>query len=776
MSSTWNKVLIPLAAVLLLFCAGLPFVVRAQYASTARDTKLPPERAEYTAFDPEGLEKLADAGPLSFYYRESRNVLTVVDNRNGYTWKTGLDLPANDELTDPETPREDKMNALYHALYNSLVTVEYYDSSNNVKTTASAAKGDAVARLATIDGDPAHRRLDVEFTKINLQLSVHIYLTETGLRFEIRDEEITGEGQSRLAAIQIAPYMGASGGQKLYYNAETGAYDLPVHNPAVPGYIFIPDGCGALMRFSAHTANLRRYVGRVYGNDVASGTYYILREGSAVPVKEPLMPVFGMAYGDRQAAFVGYASSGDEYMEIIVSPESGQSFYTNAYPRFVYNTQYYHVYNRQNDGYFKLTADRRHYDVVMHYQFLAGDGQSDGLAADYTGMARAYRAYLLETGVLQKAQTTAASIPLQVDFVMADSKKSIIGNQEVVTTTAAQAMDMIESIQNMGITHLSVGLMGAQSGGITGGKPWQLGFGNTGSKSDYRKLLAMDADISFRQDYLNINATQMSMTDNSARHLSGQLVRLMLDLGDENTTPISETYYARPDKSAGWLYKQAEAAKALGAESVTVDGITGMAVSDYGRNPIRLSEAIRIYQEALSSLDMKVNLSKPNQYLWQYTDRFLDTPMFTSSYIMETDTVPFLQMVLNGSMEVCGPYANLSFYTRADILRMIDYNVYPSFILTYEPSYLLAATQSSDFYSTEYSLYEPIIKSVYGETNQALSVVRGREWIGREVLAPGVVVNRYDGGVSIFINYTGDVFTAPDGTEVAAEGYRVRGA
>ena len=51
-------------------------------------------------------------------------------------------------------------------------------------------------------------------------------------------------------------------------------------------------------------------------------------------------------------------------------------------------------------------------------------------------------------------------------------------------------------------------------------------------------------------------------------------------------------------------------------------------------------------------------------------------------------------MVLNGTMEVYAPYANFSFYAQTDMLRMIDYNISPSFVLTQKPSYLLGSTTS----------------------------------------------------------------------------------
>ena len=47
------------------------------------------------------------------------------------------------------------------------------------------------------------------------------------------------------------------------------------------------------------------------------------------------MPVFGIAHGDSQAAFVAYAESGAEYMEIIVRPDENKKVkYTWGYPRF----------------------------------------------------------------------------------------------------------------------------------------------------------------------------------------------------------------------------------------------------------------------------------------------------------------------------------------------------------------------------------------------------------------------------------------------------------
>ena len=98
---------------------------------------------------------------------------------------------------------------------------------------------------------------------------------------------------------------------------------------------------------------------------------------------------------------------------------------------------------------------------------------------------------------------------------------------------------------------------------------------------------------------------------------------------------------------------------------------------------------------------------------------------------------------------------------------MIDYNLYPSFALSQDPAYVLALTNANKFYSTEFTEYRLLIKSIYDEVNVALKEVIGDQWIDREVLANGIILNTYASGKQILINYTQDPYTY-QGTSVQA--------
>lgn len=278
----------------------------------------------------------------------------------------------------------------------------------------------------------------------------------------------------------------------------------------------------------------------------------------------------------------------------------------------------------------------------------------------------------------------------------------------------------------------------------------------------------MGVDISYQQDYVTINKTMMSYFDNAVKHINSWYAYVDKSNLLPPAAPVTQFGYARPEKSVKWLEEQYEHSKGT-ADSMTIDGIGSILTGDYADlGHVTVSDAMALYQEQLETMEeVKRNIKKPGMYLWKYTDRYLQAPVGHSQYIFETDAVPFLQLVLNGTMEVYAPYANFSFYTQTDILKMIDYNLSPSFILTSEPSWKLADTVSADLYSTEYSLYKNLIQEVYSQVNAALGQVKGYRWVDRLVVQDGVIVNVYekDGTVKkVIINYTDDPVTV-DGAQ-----------
>ncbi len=756
----------------------------AAYLTTNRDTKLPPDKVTYDIVNTDEFEKLYETDTMIYYFREDRDVFAVQDKRNGYTWKTGLDIPfgadidmqvaaaeTKEEAEKLAVPQEAQMATTYTGIANSILTLEYYESGT-IKNVSSASRDLVESELVTLNENPATRRLDVNFMNLEVKVKVYITFEEASIRYEIKKEDITGKGSGDVMAVLITPFLGASGGKTKYYNPDTQMYDIVEEKYMIPGYIFVPDGSGSLIRFQNNSANFTMYYGDVYGPDPAQNEFNNEFLIDSVPLKNPVMPVFGVAHGDGQAAFVAYADKGAEYMQIAFRPEENLTAYNFVYPRFVYNVKYWQVYNNRGEGYYTVMDTPNQFDIDMTYTFLSGDGSDGTPAADYTGMAVTYREHLIEEGVLTEQPAGPASdVPIRLDFIMSDMKKGVVGMDEVVVTNTGDVRDILTEVaEDMGITNINSGLYGWQQGGETLAKPGSSNYyGRIGSKKEFKSLITefadQDIDISLARDYTMINREMMSYYSNAVRHVNSWYLEVDKAVLLPANVPVTLYGYADPKRSAQWFETQFKRQSGY-AGSMTVEGISNRLLSNYNSDGVvtTVTEAIDLYRDIFrrAKEEVKLNFEAPNLYLWEYTDRFLQCPAGTSQYVFETDAVPFLQMVLHGTMEVYAPYANFSFYTQKDILKMIDYNMSPAFILSKEPSHYLAATPSADLYSTEFEQYKGLIDEVYSQINAVLSQVAGYEWTDRTVPMNGVIINTYqrDGRQKkVIINYTDDSVT-----------------
>jgi hypothetical protein len=150
----------------------------------------------------------------------------------------------------------------------------------------------------------------------------------------------------------------------------------------------------------------------------------------------------------------------------------------------------------------------------------------------------------------------------------------------------------------------------------------------------------------------------------------------------------------------------------------------------------------------------------PNDYLLGFTKAYYDIPLTNSGYIYTTDAVPFLEIVLAGYLPYYGPAMNFSSDIQGDVLRQIDYGIYPSYMLTHEVTAKILNTVSNWIYTSSYSQWSEEIKKTYQWENSLLAAVYGQEIVSREVLAEGVVATTYSNGKQIIVNYNSEPFTA----------------
>ena len=139
-----------------------------------------------------------------------------------------------------------------------------------------------------------------------------------------------------------------------------------------------------------------------------------------------------------------------------------------------------------------------------------------------------------------------------------------------------------------------------------------------------------------------------------------------------------------------------------------------------------------------------------------------------------TDSVPFVQIVLHGYMDMYSTYLNFSSNQELDSLKCVEYGVYPAYLITEEASHNLSNTLSSDLFATEYDRVKDKMFSQYKFIKGALDNVVGAQIVSRTVLDLGVVEVTYSNGVSIIVNYTNDAYLhKASGKTINTMGYEV---
>lgn len=170
------------------------------------------------------------------------------------------------------------------------------------------------------------------------------------------------------------------------------------------------------------------------------------------------------------------------------------------------------------------------------------------------------------------------------------------------------------------------------------------------------------------------------------------------------------------------------------------------------------SQSVIDYQTALSNYG-KIGLYQPNAYLYPYMNAYFDVPLYNAQYTFYDDTIPFLQIVLSGYIDMYAPLQNFYASGIEQTLMLIDFGIYPSYLVTKRPTHLLKFTQANRYYSTAFSNYQTEIIDTYHMVSEALDLVSGEGVIEKVVLESGITKTTYENGIYFIVNYTEDDFT-----------------
>lgn len=544
------------------------------------------------------------------------------------------------------------------------------------------------------------------------------------------------------------------------------------------GYMFVPDGSGALIQLNSSKLSANSYNGSMYGVD-----YLRTYDQYLAPSFPSTLPVYGLKKGD--AALMAIVEKGAAIAELSAEiagksdefNHMGLSFNVRPIQR-VLSTDSASTVNVA-----KWPQNMYTGDIQVRYKLLADS------EADYSGMARSYRAYLLENGGL-KQQEAKENAPLFLEVMGAiDMRDLFLGISYDSTgslTTFQQTQGILEDMVSQGMDNLQVEYTGWMKNGVQHPSLTKLSLASClGSKKDFKSLQAFaeQNQIGFypKADIAVVSTNKgFNITQNAARGLSGDYVQDYNKLFESHQANFNniERYYVSPNYMDEYTKKAAAQLSKWGVTGISSGDLGSKLVPDYNKKrEMSREDAMEESRKAMANLseNQKLMLSNPGAYGYAYASAISDLPFLSNREKVFDASVPFVQMVLNGSV----PYSStaLNLQTSADpaklLLQCMETGSSPKYVLTNDPASRLVNTDYTYLFSAQYALQKEAIEKMYQEFNgEYYQAVKGASMDRHEILSNGLRKCTYSNGTIVLVNY-GKTAQSSDGARVEPMSYQV---
>ncbi|MCL2507983.1 MAG: DUF5696 domain-containing protein [Oscillospiraceae bacterium] len=603
--------------------------------------------------------------------------------------------------------------------------------------TVDEATAKSVDRDKLADGELSER--DFKKTDIVFLVTVSYRLRDGNLYISAAWENLSGNGNAFIENLGLFEFFGA--------NTEAKDGD----------FILVPDGCGAVIYTAVPDPNFKPLRFAVYGGDVVN------------PGRQATLPAIFPAFGAKRGnnAFIIIIESGDAIATISADRATGESGLNMVGASF-------------NITETKITGEKAHtvrtvntessVDEVRLCVRLLGGG-----SANYDGMAAACREQfmrnrLISTNIVRNEEY----LPFNLSLVGASTGfSSLIQKIETTKTltTFEQARDILARMKAKGINNVNIRFRGALSGGVNQNEIGKLSPSwSLGGKKGFGQLSEYAA-AQGHSLFLDVSALSWSgdsVTSNKAAHaISGENAGVNMPNPTQDITKVSKLKRNLLGFSGleNVVIKLLTDAKKLSFDGFCLEDAARLLYSDYSNGYTSRQSAAAIVAENAAALSTgrDMMLDTGNFYAIKNADVIVNLPVVAAAGERKGyyEAVPFVQMILHGTVDYSGRPINLSADPSKTMLRFVEYGACPSYEWTFDSS-------SEKFY---YETWLQDAVQFYQKASEALSSLRNtRITDNYETAERNVYCTEYDGGAVIYVNYNGEAAEV-DGIIVAANSF-----
>ena len=543
------------------------------------------------------------------------------------------------------------------------------------------------------------------------------------------------------------------------------------------GYVFVPDGCGALMNFNNgayHDLGYRQYEAMVYGADMS-----IVEKEQVTYTEDIRLPVFGLVKGSN--ALYGIITEGDGAASITAMSGNDRFGYNGVSSIF-----HYRVMQKQLNLF-----NKRDVNLVAEPKFEKGSvyqvryDSLSGSSANYIGMATGYREYLKnEKGLKQKNTDPKFHLDAVGAFEQPATFLGIIPYTETVSLTSyQQCQTILSELRKSGVNNLSLRYLGWSHNGMENKKlPDEVdAIGALGGSDDLAALQAFttkngipffpDVDLlTFRSSGNGVSARNAGI-----RTVFGKIAYQPKYMLSTYVTVLESdiTAILTPEKIQWAADRYLASLIEENFDAVSLSTLGDYCYSNFYEDneqyryyfPAKVEATLKPYAEKT-----KLSFDGGNAYVLPYASLITDVPVHSSGYDVFNEDVPFYQAVLHGWI----PYTTESIPQAGNpevtYLAGVETGSELLYLGIYEEASVLFDTEFDHLYGSTYTLWIDRAVAHYKAYMPVLEQIHDQVITEHGKLDDGVYLTGYANGVQIVVNYN-DKDVTIDGKTIPAGGF-----
>jgi hypothetical protein len=530
------------------------------------------------------------------------------------------------------------------------------------------------------------------------------------------------------------------------------------------GYLLVPDGGGALIRFNNGKQAQLEYSNTVYGWDAA-----LYRDMTAQDNIAPF-PVFGIQ--KNGSALMCVIEEGSSYGQIIADVSGRNSQWNRVSGQFdllhratfslSIQVSYSEVYRFQN----ALSAAE---GITERFIPCAEDG--------YVGMAKEYRKYLTAK-YPELTNSISGKTPVAVEVIGAvDKVQHRLGipfQLPLELTSYRETGQMVEDFAAMGWENVYIKSIGWFNGSVEHKVPTNIRLiSELGSKRDFVNLASTARDLGYKLyaegDFVFMRRNNLFDGFTLSADASRFITRLTVEVHQNNFITFGQAenddhpaYLARPEYTVSLVENFVPNLNKLGVSGIAFRSIGAKLGGDYyEKRLVTREETMKIQQDLLAGLKSRgqgILLNTGYVFAAPYADIITDMAIDDQKFGITDESVPFYQIALHGLVPYTGRAINLAEDYTLNLLKTIETGGGLYFSFMAEDSAALQETRYHKFYANQYDKWIGDADVLYRKFSGDFDGLYNQPIVNHEILAPSVSATEYGDGTKVIVNTNGAAY------------------